>query len=151
MALKKRGFNVDRLLNQEREDRLRVRAEHEDRQSIQRYEKQPEKQPEGPSNPDSNRLTASPTATPPKPTVMNRISSSIMEQVSQKKPFGSGAMMNKMPKIPNQMPGAFNAASSGAGAQPPTQSLLDHDRAGRGQGSAPAPGHTTKEGSLDTS
>ena len=158
-ALKKRGFNVDRLLNQEREERLRSQAEQEERKSIQRYDA--EKQSLRPStagftpDPSSSSIDSHSTSGP-KSTVMDKIQSSILDQVAKKKPFGPGGLLgNRAPNLP-QMPGAFNSGTKGAGIQAPDE-VSDkitpwHEGAagqsGRGSANGQAPGHTTKEVSL---
>lgn len=130
MALKKRGFNVDRLLNQEREDRLRIRAEEEQKhiarqKPVQQY-------------PDDKQSVKSTTS---------GSGSSVVEMSTQKKsPFNGNGLIGKLPSFMNSMPGAFNPNKRGSSSGPRT-SKAGQDQIARGPGSAagPAPGHTTKE------
>ena len=135
VALKKRGFNVDRLLNQQREQRLRAQAE-DDREV--KYNPPPSD-----SNYDSGpqALTAAPasssgsgpggmTKRPESIGSGSNTGSSIMDQVAKKNPFMPGGFKGKLPSFMENMPGAFNSkkASSSAtrgvesGDRPPQQS-----------------------------
>lgn len=145
MALKKRGFNVDRLLNQEREERLRVQAEREQRQQqpVQRYDN--DKQSIRSENTNGPSTASSTLADSPP--------SSILDQVAKRKP----GFMGKLPSFMESMPGSFNSKRNSGSARlpslPPTEtggSAISNAAANgsggpaRG-GSGGAPGHTTKE------
>ena len=135
VALKKRGFNVDRLLNQQREQRLRAQAE-DDRETQSRN---PPSVPDYDS--DAKALTTAPasssgsgpggmTKRPESIGSGSNTGSSIMDQVAKKNPFMPGGFKGKLPSFMENMPGAFNSkkASSSAtrgvqsGDRPPQQS-----------------------------
>jgi hypothetical protein len=155
-ALKKRGFNVDRLLNQEREDRLRLRAEQEERQSVQRANN--EKQSLPPRNTDADSLVSSDVSTATNSTVKDKRSPSILDHIGKKNPFinGGGSRETLLSKITDQMPGAFNqklTSARGSSNPPAKPASSQSGQVGPGHGPATgnAPGHTTKEVSVDTS
>lgn len=143
MALKKRGFNVDRLLNQEREERLRIQAERD--QQYQNRQQQSQQQHhqhqiESENAPDSDKQSIRSSMADDASSIKNEKSSSIMDQIAKKRPFsggGNGFMgMGKMPGLLDSMPGAFNPNRSGKPAI---------KGAGGAGGAGPAPGHSTKE------
>lgn len=125
VALKKRGFNVDRLLNQQREQRLRSQAEaSRESNSASLIDQQPTTLSDKSSSP------AGQVAKRPESTVANNgTSSSIMDQVAKRNPFMPSGLKGKLPSIGammDNMPGAFNSKrasdqSSAIAGIPPSQ------------------------------
>ena len=135
VALKKRGFNVDRLLNQQREQRLRAQAE-DDREvkynpppSDSNYDSGPQALTTAPASSSGSGLGGM-TKRPESIGSGSGTGSSIMDQVAKKNPFMPGGFKGKLPSFMENMPGAFNSkkASSSAtrgvesGDRPPQQS-----------------------------
>jgi hypothetical protein len=124
VALKKRGFNVDRLLNQQREQRLRSQAEATretntapsttGQQSTSISEKGA-KALESSSSPSSGMITKRPESVA---SGSSGTGSSIMEQVAKRNPFMPSGLKGKLPNFMDSMPGAFNSkrGSSSTGA-----------------------------------
>lgn len=143
MALKKRGFKVDRLLNQEREDRLRLKAEQEQRKASQRQEI--EKGSAQPYEDDDESIRSGTTmapSIPPSPPSQSSVESgkrpSILDQIAKRK-SGNG-LMGKLPSFMDSMPGAFNSMRNGNNGP---SSAQNGSVAARGGG--PPDSRTTKE------
>lgn len=152
MALKKRGFKVDRLLNQEREERLRLKAEHEHRHAVQRPEdgkpSQSIQQPDDDGQSTRSSTTLAPTLPPSSPTRTSTDPgkrSSILDQIAKRK-SGNG-LMGKLPSFMDSMPGAFNAMRNSA-ERNAGQSMQNGAGGGGAVGSSNQ--HTTKEVSPNT-
>jgi len=112
VALKKRGFNVDRLLNQQREQRLRSQAESAresnnqvatlDQRSAGTSEKGAKAlEPPSPAGALAKRPESIGSS--------NGTGSSILEQVAKRNPFMPNSLKGKLPSFMDSMPGAFNS------------------------------------------
>jgi hypothetical protein len=134
VALKKRGFNVDRLLNQQREQRLRSQAEssRESNNQVATLDQRSAGTSEKGSKALESPSPAGALAKRPESTgSSNGTGSSIMEQVAKRNPFMPNSLKGKLPSFMDSMPGAFNSkrgssstnqGSNSLGAPPAQQS-----------------------------
>lgn len=110
VALKKRGFNVDRLLNQQREQRLRSQAEASRESNNQ--SSTIDQQSNSMSEKGARALDSAPdgqVAKKPESIGTSGSGSSIMEQVTKRNPFMPNGLRAKLPNFMDNMPGAFNS------------------------------------------
>jgi hypothetical protein len=139
VALKKRGFNVDRLLNQQREQKLRSQAEAS-READQRRSQAEEalrlKETTNANSPATlggrGKSEGSPLlsddashgAMTPSAVIQDREhGSSIMEQVAKKNPFMHGGLKAKLPSFMDRIPGAFNPRKGADESSPSVSGL----------------------------
>ncbi|KAK4683722.1 hypothetical protein P7C73_g6509, partial [Tremellales sp. Uapishka_1] len=123
LALKKRGFNVDRILNQQREEKLRIRAEamrdREKQASIGEAPSVPARPEESIRSSDAQSIISDITTTEKSrtPSVKSRTKPSIMDKIRNSKGF-SNLLSGENGVGTPQPPGAYHGASpSGAQTQ----------------------------------
>jgi hypothetical protein len=127
VALKKRGFNVDRLLNQQREQRLRSQAEssRESNNQIATLDQRSAGTSEkGVKTLESSSSSNGVVAKRPESTASsNGTGSSIIEQVAKRNPFMPNSLKGKLPSFMDSMPGAFNSKRGSSSTNQGSNSL----------------------------